>query len=130
MMRRDHVFGKKGLTAAVVGLAAAALLVIAPSARAQGMGYESGGAVQQTDESQWYDPSDWFDTEADLDYENDWYDFTYNYPDDYYYERGYRGYFGFGEIYETGDGPDAGYDYNYYTENWFETDLGAEEENR
>jgi hypothetical protein len=71
--------------------------------------YEPGEGIH---EEEWYDPSDWFDAGGGVDYERDWYNYTYNYPYDYYGD-GIYGYYD--------DGGYGFYDYenDYYTNDWY-----------
>lgn len=103
--------------------AVAAFLAGPPAATAQDYDqeyeYEAGQGVHQ---EEWYDPSDWFGVEdRGIDYENDWYDYTYNYPATYQYDYDYsaRGYYGEEGADLYGDEM-YGDRYDYYSDTWYD----------
>ncbi len=73
---------------------------------------------------EWYDPSDWFNSDEVIDYETDWWDYTYNYPTvysyDYDYDYPYEGYYG-DDVTPYGEW-EYGWHYDYYTDTWYEDD--------
>ncbi len=99
-------------------IALAAWLAVPGAAFAQDYGtayeYEPGEGVH---EEEWYDPSDWFDNDEAIDYENDWYDYTYNYPETYTYDYDYVYP---GEDINPYSDLDYGWHYDYYSERWFD----------
>jgi hypothetical protein len=108
------------LSAVLSAFAAVALMVTPMSAAGQqGMQDQYEYEYDQgLHEEEWYDPSDWFSTKQDIDYEQDWYENTYQYYDEDF-EPGYRGYYE-GEEFEAFEEDD--YDFDYYTDTWFEED--------
>ncbi|RJR51310.1 MAG: hypothetical protein C4576_03885 [Desulfobacteraceae bacterium] len=87
--------------------------------------YEPDQGLHQ---EEWYDPGDWFDTGPGVDYERDWYDYTYNYPYGYdNYRYGYDddvyGYYGKDDLYDY----DYDHDYDYYSDDWYDREGAFED---
>jgi hypothetical protein len=101
---------------------AAALLALPPATlEAAEWEYEWDEGLHK---EEWYDPSDWFDNDAGIDYESDWYNYTYGYNYYPYNSDGVAGYYGDDDLgYDYSWYEDGLYDYDYYTENWYEDNF-------
>lgn len=119
--------------ATLIAVLALGMWIVSPvSAVAADYEYESGEGVHK---EEWYDPSDWFDSDASIDYENDWWDYTYNYPSDYSYDYDYdypeRGYYTEEGILYNDEtlyrDEEYGDHYDYYTDTWFEDEDAFED---
>ncbi len=126
MKNSVYISGLKQMGIIMLVLAFAALMTAPMTAVAQEeYEYEAGEGLH---EEEWYDPGDWFETEEGVDYERDWYDYTYQYPYTYDYDYDYpRGYYGDEEFepyddYEYRESEEFGFeeDYGYFTDTWFD----------
>lgn len=111
----------------LIAILALAMWVVSPiSAVAADYEYEAGEGVHK---EEWYDPSDWFDSsDGSIEYENDWWDYTYNYPSVYSYDYDYdypqRGYYNEEGTLYNDEFPyteeEFGDHYDYYTDTWYD----------